>query len=93
MTRVSVITPCHQAAAYIDEMLDSVTAQTLTDWEHVVVDDGSPDDSADRVMRRLELEPRLRLVRQANSGAIAARNRGFDVSDRTTEYLLFLDAD
>lgn len=93
MTAVSVVTPCHEAAEFIDEMLTSVAAQTFADWQHIVIDDGSPDDSAARVMRRLEQEPRLRLVRQANAGAIAARNRGFELSDPDARYVMFLDAD
>jgi glycosyltransferase involved in cell wall biosynthesis len=93
MTRVSIITPCHEAGQFIDELLDSVAAQTMRDWEHIVVDDGSPDDSASRVDGRLEREPRLRLIQQANAGAIAARNRGFAASDPTAEFVLFLDAD
>ncbi len=93
MKRVSIITPSHEAGEFIDELLDSVGSQTMRDWEHIVVDDGSPDDSAARVMARLEREPRLRLIRQANAGAIAARNRGFAASDPAAEYVLFLDAD
>jgi glycosyltransferase involved in cell wall biosynthesis len=93
MTRVSVITPCHEAAQFVDELLASVTAQTMRDWEHIVVDDGSPDDSAARVSRRLQGEPRLKLIRQPNAGAIAARNRGFAASDPRSKYVMFLDAD
>jgi glycosyltransferase involved in cell wall biosynthesis len=93
MTRVSVITPCHDAAQFVDALLDSVAAQTLIDWEHVIVDDGSPDDSPKLIMARLEREPRLKLIRQANAGAIAARNRGFAASDPSADYVLFLDAD
>ncbi len=93
MTRISVITPCHDAAQFVPALLDSVSSQTLTDWEHIVVDDGSPDDSALLVEARLGREPRLKLIRQANAGAIAARNRGFAAADPTSEYVLFLDAD
>lgn len=93
MTRVSVITPCYEAAAVIEATLDGVAAQTLRDWEHVVVDDGSPDATADLVTARLGREPRLRLIRQANAGVSAARNRGFAASDPNSDYVLFLDAD
>lgn len=93
MTRVSIITPCHEAGQFIETLLDSVATQSLADWEHIVVDDGSPDDSAQLVAAHVDREPRLRLIRQANAGAIAARNRGFAAADPTSEYVLFLDAD
>src|SRR5947209_47099 len=93
MTRISIITPCYDAGQFVNELLDSVVAQTLPDWEHVVVDDGSPDESPAVVAHRVESEPRLKLIRQPNAGAIAARNRGFDASDPGSDYLLFLDAD
>lgn len=93
MTRVSIVTPCHDAGQFVGALLDSVAGQTFADWEHVVVDDGSPDDTSEQVARRLSLEPRLKLIRQANAGAIAARNRGFALADQASEYVLFLDAD
>jgi glycosyltransferase involved in cell wall biosynthesis len=65
----------------------------MPDWEHIVVDDGSPDDSPAIIERRARTEPRLRLIRQSNAGAIAARNRGFEASDPASDYVLFLDAD
>jgi glycosyltransferase involved in cell wall biosynthesis len=91
MPKVSVITPCYNAEAFIEEALESVQRQTLTDWEHVVVDDGSTDRSAEIVSARAEDDDRLRLVRQPNAGTAAARNAGF--SQSTGDYLLFLDAD
>ncbi len=93
MTRVSVITPCHLVERFIPRVLNSVAAQTFTDWEHIVVDDGSPDGTAALVAERVAVEPRLSLLRQANAGVIAARNRGFDASDPATSYVLFLDGD
>jgi glycosyltransferase involved in cell wall biosynthesis len=93
MTRVSIVTPCYDAGQFVTALLDSVAGQTFRDWEHIVVDDGSPDDSPMLVAARLEREPRLKLIRQANAGAIAARNRGFSEVDPQTDYVLFLDAD
>ena len=93
MTRISIITPCYDAGQFVSELMDSVAGQTLGEWEHIVIDDGSPDDSPAIVGGRAEHEPRLRLIRQANSGAIAARNRGFAASDPSSDYVLFLDAD
>jgi glycosyltransferase involved in cell wall biosynthesis len=73
-------------------MIASVQRQTLTDWELVVVDDGSTDDSAEIVATAGEGDARIRLIRQPNGGVCRARNTGFAaISD--SEYVLFLDAD
>lgn len=93
MTRVSIITPCHRVERFVCGLLDSVAGQTFTQWEHIVVDDGSPDRTAAIVAERMASEPRLSLLRQPNAGAIAARNRGFSGSYPRSEYVLFLDAD
>ena len=64
--RVAVITPTYQHAAFIEACVQSVIAQTEPDWEMVVVDDGSPDGTADLVDRIVD--PRVRLVRQEHHG-------------------------
>jgi glycosyltransferase involved in cell wall biosynthesis len=91
--KVSVITPCYNAEKYIGKAIESLQAQTFTDWEHIVIDDGSTDDSYQVVSSHLEKEPRLRLFKQSNGGACNARNSGFKFSSVETEYLLFFDAD
>lgn len=91
--RVSVVTPCYNSAPYVARTIASVRAQTLDDWEHVVVDDGSTDRSAEVVAELAAEEPRLRLVRQANAGVCAARNAGYRACGQASAYLLFLDAD
>ena len=86
--RFSVIMPLYNKAPYVRKALDSVCAQRCTDWECVVVDDGSTDDSAAIVQ---EYADRVTIIRQPNAGVSAARNKGVAVS--TGEYLCFLDAD
>jgi GT2 family glycosyltransferase len=71
----------------------SVARQTYRDWEHILVDDGSPDDLVNVVAPYLAAEPRLRLVRQRNGGVCNARNNGFAVASPESAYVLFLDAD
>jgi glycosyltransferase involved in cell wall biosynthesis len=93
MPKVSVITPMYNAERFIGATIESVRAQTLQDWEHIVVDDGSSDGSAEVVKRYLPLEPRLKLVQQANKGMTGARNSGYRASSPTSEYLIFFDAD
>jgi GT2 family glycosyltransferase len=93
MTRISIITPCYDAGQFVEALLDGMAAQSLREWEHIVVDDGSPDDSPQLVAARMAHEPRLKLIRQTNAGAIVARNRGFAAADPASDYVLFLDAD
>jgi glycosyltransferase involved in cell wall biosynthesis len=90
---VAVITPCHNAASFIGATIRSVRAQTFTGWEHVVVDDGSTDGSADHVRREAQKDPRVRLITQPNRGVAASRNAGFHASSPHVRYVLFLDAD
>jgi len=87
---VSVIIPAYNAAAYIGETLDSVYAQTFTDFETIVVNDGSPDtEELERALKRFP--PSLRYLKQENSGAAAARNTGIRAANG--EFVAFLDAD
>jgi len=89
---VSVIIPAWNAAAYIDEALASVSAQTLAEWEALVIDDASSDDTAERIVAVAARDPRFRLLRQdRNAGPSAARNRGID--EARGRYVALLDAD
>lgn len=91
MPTVSVITPAWNAAEFLRETIDSVRAQTFTDWELVLVDDGSTDDTVAIVESYRALDPRVRLVRQPNSGPSTARNHGMRVA--VGEFFAFLDSD
>ncbi|NES73422.1 MAG: glycosyltransferase family 2 protein, partial [Okeania sp. SIO2D1] len=71
----------------------SVQNQTFTDWEHIVVDDGSTDNSAQVVSSYVAQEPRLRLIQQPNGGMQNARKAGLRASSSQTQYLSFLDSD
>jgi len=89
---VSIVVPCYNAGAYLGATLDSVLAQTFTDWECVVIDDASRDDSSTVLARYAERDARIRAVYQAvNGGAAAARNAGLAVI--RGRYLAFLDSD
>jgi len=89
MPSFSVIVPLYNKAAYVRHTLDSVLAQSLDDFEIIVVDDGSSDNGPDIV--RAIADPRIRLISQANAGVSAARNNGIDHA--TGEWVCFLDAD
>ena len=91
MPIVSVIIPSYNAADYITQTLESVLAQTLTDIEVIVVDDGSTDNTRNIVADFANKDPRLMLVEQVNQFAGVARNNG--MSKARGKYLYFLDAD
>jgi cellulose synthase/poly-beta-1,6-N-acetylglucosamine synthase-like glycosyltransferase len=88
MTKVSVVIPAYNCAKYLPTALESVLAQTYRDFEIVVVDDGSTDDT-ESVIRGYA--PAVRYLKTANSGPASARNRGIRAS--VGEYVAFLDAD
>ncbi|MBD2892567.1 Undecaprenyl-phosphate 4-deoxy-4-formamido-L-arabinose transferase [Actinomadura sp. RB99] len=90
---VSVIIPCYNYSDYLPQALDSVLKQTFSDWEIIVVDDGSTDGSAEVAQGFIDLHPdqRIRLIRQANAGVSAARNSG--IAAAAARYILPLDAD
>ncbi|MEO0061579.1 MAG: hypothetical protein RLZZ08_139 [Pseudomonadota bacterium] len=87
----SFIMPAYNAQATITQALASVAAQTVADWEAVIVDDGSTDGTAAVLQRLAAADPRLRVIRQRNAGASAARNRG--LAEARGQFLTFLDAD
>jgi len=90
---VSVVIPCHGQADFLTEAVTSVVDQTFDDWEIVIVDDGSPDDTAAVAATLIGTHPgrRIRLIRQVNTGLAAARNAGIAAS--SGRYILPLDAD
>lgn len=85
---VSVVVPCFNAERWITATLASVQAQQWPALETIVIDDGSTDATAARVLREF---PQARLVRQANAGVAAARNRGAALAQG--EWIAFIDAD
>jgi glycosyltransferase involved in cell wall biosynthesis len=89
MPKVTIIIPLYNKAAYIKRALDSVLAQTFTDFELLVIDDGSTDGGGEIVHRCGDA--RVRLIRQENAGPAHARNRGID--EAGGELVAFLDAD
>lgn len=88
---VSIITPCYNGGKYISQTIDSVLAQTYPDWEMIIVDDGSKDNSAEIVRGYMEKEPRIVFLQQANAGSAAARNNG--IRNAGGQYIALLDAD
>lgn len=91
MPKVSVITPVYNVEAYLRQCLDSVLNQTLRDIEIICVDDGSTDGSAAILEEYAAKDSRIKVVKQENAGAGAARNAGLSVAKG--EWLSILDAD
>jgi teichuronic acid biosynthesis glycosyltransferase TuaG len=89
---VSVITPAYKAARFVGATIESVIAQDYPHWEMLIVDDRSPDDTGDVVARYASLDPRVKLIRQAqNGGAAHARNTALEAS--RGRFVAFLDSD
>ncbi len=89
---VRVILPTHNRSAVLGDALQSALGQSYRDLEVVVVDDGSSDGTADLVADWARRDPRIRYLRQAQSGAAAARNAGMALAG-TPPILAFLDSD
>ena len=90
---ISIIVPVYNAGAYIRETISMVAAQTYGNWELLLVDDGSEDDSREKIRESMESgDARIRLIeKQQNEGAARARNTGIEASKG--RYVAFLDAD
>lgn len=88
--KVSVIMPVYNGELFIEQALDSLLAQSLQDWELIIVDDGSTD-STPLILNRYTVDPRIRVIRQKNAGEAGARNTGLD--NMKGVYMAFLDSD
>ena len=89
---VSIVTPVYNAERFIEQTIQSVLAQTYTDWELLLIDDCSTDNSGKIIQRYAEQDERIKYHRlQVNSGAAVARNTAIGLAQG--EYLAFLDSD
>ena len=88
---VSIVIPAYNAAATITDTLASLQAQTLPNWEAIVVNDGSRDATETIIQQLATQDSRIRLFNQTNQGVSAARNKG--ISNAKFDWLGFLDAD
>ena len=89
--KVSIITPCYNAAPYIETTISSVQQQTLSDWEMIIVDDGSTDNSAEIIRQIAQHDLCIKLIQKENGGSASARNLGLSMVQG--DYIQFLDAD
>ncbi|MEP4039192.1 glycosyltransferase family 2 protein [Pseudophaeobacter sp.] len=88
---ISVIVPVYDVGNHVADCLRSLQAQTLGDFEALVIDDGSTDDSAAIAQDVIGSDPRFQLIRQSNMGLSGARNTGLDLAQGS--FIAFLDSD
>ena len=88
---ISVIIPCYNQAQYLPETLDSILAQTYLNWECIIVNDGSPDNTEEVAKRYCETDIRFKYVFKENGGLSSARNEG--IKNSSGEFILPLDSD
>jgi glycosyltransferase involved in cell wall biosynthesis len=89
--KITVITPAYNVGPYIAEAVESVLGQTYRDFEYLVVDDGSTDQTAAEVRKRTPVDRRLRLINAEHGGSANARNVGLRLAKG--EFIAFLDGD
>jgi glycosyltransferase involved in cell wall biosynthesis len=89
--QVSIIVPCYKQAHFLTESLQSVLSQTYTNWECIIVNDGSPDDTESIAQKWCIRDNRFKYLKKENGGLSSARNAGIAIS--RGEYVLPLDAD
>lgn len=89
---VSVIMPAHNAERFLEEAIQSVISQTVTDWELLVIDDCSSDNTRQIAAEFAQKDPRIRLLaNEQNMGVAKTRNRGLDLC--SGQYVALLDSD
>ena len=88
---ISIIIPVYKAEKYLRRCLDSVLSQTLSNWECILVDDGSPDQSGAICDEYAAKDSRFRVIHKPNGGVSSARNEGLDTAKG--EFICFIDSD
>lgn len=91
MAEVSIIVPVYQVEKYIRQCVDSILAQTFTDFELILVDDGSKDKSGQICDEYARMDARVKVIHKENGGAADTRNRGMDQA--VGNYVMFVDSD
>ena len=91
MAEISMIVPVYKAEKYLNRCIDSLLAQTYTDFELILVDDGSPDKSGKICDDYAAKDSRIKVIHKENAGVSAARNSGLDASGG--KYIMFCDSD
>ena len=88
---ISVITPCYNLEKYIEKSINSVLSQSFTNFEYILINDGSKDKTLEILKKYLRIDNRIRVIDKVNEGVSKARNEGIKYAQG--EYLYFLDGD
>ena len=91
MLKISVIVPIYNVENYIHRCIDSILAQTFTDFELILVDDGSPDNCGKICDEYAKKDSRINVIHKENGGLSSARNAGLDIA--SGDYIVFVDSD
>jgi len=89
--KVTVLMTVYNAEEYLDEAIQSVLRQDFTDFEFLIVNDGSPDNSQEILDRYTKVDPRIRVIKQQNMGLVASLNKGIRLAKG--EYIARMDSD
>ncbi len=89
--KISVIVPVYNVERYLHRCIDSILAQTLKEFELILIDDGTPDRSGAICDEYAARDNRISVIHQANAGVSAARNAGLEVAEGT--WATFIDSD
>ena len=87
--KISIIVPCYNQVQYLDECLQSVLDQTYTNWECLIIDDGSPDNTEDLAKIWVEKDERFHYFKKENGGVSSARNFGIEKAKGGYDYMPF----
>lgn len=91
MPKISIIVPIYKAEAYLHKCIDSILSQTFTDYEIILIDDGSPDNSGQICDNYANKDSRIKVIHKKNGGVSKARQSGLD--NARGEYLIHVDPD
>ena len=91
MPKISIIVPVYKVEKYINRCIDSILTQTFTDFELILVDDGSPDNCPAVCDRYANQDNRVKVIHKKNGGVSSARNSALDIAQG--EYITFCDGD
>lgn len=91
MPKISIIVPVYKVEKYLSHCVESILAQTYTDWELLLIDDGSPDDSGKICDDYATQDSRIRVFHKENGGVSSARNMGIEQAEG--DYIMFVDSD
>lgn len=88
---ISIIVPVYNVEKYLDECIQSIVSQSYTDWECILIEDGSTDKSGDICDQWAKQDQRIKVIHQENQGVSVARNQGID--NAKGEFITFIDSD